>query len=103
MKNLSDFKKALTLGSNWDTIHHQSIFVGRDENDKCVYKPKSLGVRAVSIVQSNSVAFLTTKTDGTTSDSWLAWPKAKDCKFPNEDTVEVYEGDTLILTYRRAV
>lgn len=103
MKNLSDFKKALTLGSNWETIYHQGTFTGRDENGKPIYEAKSAGVRPVSIVQSNSVAFKTLRGDGATQDSWLQWPKAKDCKFPNEDTIEVYEGGTLILTYKRTV
>lgn len=101
MKSLADFKRALTLGSIWETVYHLGTFKGNDTQGKAQYEPKNIGQRPVSIVKSNSVAFKTTKADGTTYDSWLQWPKASECKFPNENTLEVYEGGTLVLTYKK--
>ncbi len=100
MKNLADFKKLATIGSKWEAKHHLT-FAGRDENGKAIYTTKDLGVREVSIKQSNSIAFKQVKTDGTISDSWLQYPKASDCKFTN-DSIEIYEGETLVLTYKQA-
>jgi len=100
MRNLADFKRALTLGSRWDTIMHTGKFIGRDENNKPHYIPTILEDRPVSIVQSNSVAFKTTRTDGTEVDSWLQWPKAKDCVF-NDNEINVYQDGVLILTYKK--
>ena len=66
VKNLSQFKKALTIGSKW----------------KCTYffgtTVKEIGTREVSIKQTNAVAF---KTE--TGDSWLQFNSAKYYRFEN--------------------
>lgn len=97
MKNLADFKKRLTIGSKWSAKHHHT-FAGRDEKNAPIYNTKDLGVREVSIVQTNAVAFKTTRTDGEVVDSWLQFPKAKECKF-TDNSIEIYEDNTLILSY----
>lgn len=103
MKNLSDFKKLAILGSKWTGIRHLSKFVGRDENQKPMYELEALPEREVSIVQTNSIAFKHTNNDGKVVDSWLQFPKAKDCKFPGNGVIEIYEGGVLNLTYTKSV
>jgi len=104
MKNLADFKKAATLGSKWTTIRHQGKFTGeRDAHGRAIYSAVELPAREISIVQTNAIALKTTNTDGKVVDSWVQFPKAKECKFPNENTIEIYEGDLLTLTYTKVV
>lgn len=110
MKNLSDFKKRLAVGVKLHAIHHKT-FAGRDEQGKTVYSDKDLGVREVSIVQSNSFALKTPRPDGIAVNSWCGYPKASDVKIVDADTIEIYEeshpseavqknGRNKILTYR---
>lgn len=103
MKNLSDFKRALTLGSKWETIRHLGIFKGKDSNNKPIYEPINIGIREVSVIRSYAVAFKTLQPDGTYIDSYLVLPKAKDCKFINEKEVEIYQNNQLILTFKKIV
>lgn len=79
----SAFKRALTLGSVWEAFHHGS--------------ESSLGVRPVSIVQTNGVAFRTDR--GT--DSWLYFDD-KDTGFVlNDDgSFSKYYQDEKLLTYK---
>ena len=72
MKTLTDFKRALVLGSIWNCIDCRN---GR-----------SMGDRTVSVVQKNAVAFLTV--NGT--NSWLRFPKASDYEF-NNGYAEIYQ------------
>ncbi len=87
MKTLADFKRALTLGSEWEAYYGPNL--------------QPLGKRSVGRVMSNGVGFNTER--GTLS--YFYYPKASLLRFLNEDTVEVYEfseeGLYLILTYRR--
>jgi len=92
MKTVADFKRKLKLGVNVHTIYHLA-FDGRDESGVVKYKDEDRGVREVSIVQSNSFALNTTKTDGTTQDSWCNYPKASQVKFTGENTVTILEPD----------
>jgi hypothetical protein len=93
MKTLADIKKAMRLGTKWRMIH-------------CGYPPhfKSTdhGIREVSIVQTNAIAF---RTDSG-SDSWLQWPKAKQIRFfdDNSNKFCVLDDDShyAILCYERA-
>jgi hypothetical protein len=101
MKNLAEFKKLATIGSKWTGIRHLGKFAGRDENGKAFYTPEVLPERELSIIQTNSIAFKHTNTDGKVIDSWLQFPKAKECKFPGGNTIEIYEGDVLCLTYTK--
>jgi hypothetical protein len=78
----AEFKRQLVLGSIWTTFDHRS--------------DKLLGVRSVSIVQTNAVAF---KTDR--GDSWLSLnDKTADYTNPAPGTFQLYSGDNLILTYQ---
>jgi len=104
MRNLADFKKLATLGSKWTSIRHQGKFTGeRDAQGRGIYSAVEIPEREVSIVQTNSIAFKHTNTDGKVVDSWIQFPKAKECKFPNENTIEIYEGELLTLTYTKVV
>jgi hypothetical protein len=88
MKNLADFKRRLKLGCKIETTHARM---------------GSLGIREVSIVQSNSFA-LKTQRDGKAIDSWCEYPKAKDIEFLDENTAVIYWGEgerrEQILTYK---
>ncbi len=77
MKTLADFKRRLTVGTQVETNH---------------LKLGSFGIRPISIVQSNSFAFKTTR-DGRLVDSWCEYPKAKDIEFIDKDTVRIYWGE----------
>lgn len=94
MKNLSEFKKAMTIGTNVHSIHHMGHTGQRDEKGHPIYKDIDNGVRAVSISQTNSFALKTRKEkDGEEKwvDSWFYYPKAKECEYPGDNTVVVYE------------
>lgn len=90
MKTLADFKRALRVGSKWEGFNH--------------YYQSSLGVREVSKVQSNSFAFKIVDDKGEERNSWCDFPKAKDIKFKEDGTVEIYkewcDGYQLLLTYK---
>lgn len=83
--SLAEFKRGLQLGTKWHTYHHGSSIHG----------PKDMGVREVSKVQTNAVAF---KTDR--GDSWLQFPKAKDLKIEG-DSFTVLEDGVPLLTYKK--
>ena len=92
MKTLSDFKKRLKVGVLLSTIFHHE-FNGRDEKGEPKFKDKDLGIRPVSIVQSNSFALKTKKADGSETNSWCAYPKASNCKILDENTIQILEED----------
>lgn len=104
MKNLADFKRALIIGTKVQTTFHLD-FKGRNEDGTPIYGDKDRGIRPVSIVQSNSVAFEQVLTDGKKQDQWLQWPKASDCEFTGDNTVVIYETSregkkVKVLTYK---
>ena len=76
MKSFAEFKRACTIGRKLHSIHHG--FPGK--------APMDMGVREISIVQSNAIAFRTNR--GT--DSWLHWPKASMVEVEGV-TLKVYE------------
>ena len=73
--NLAQFKRALTLGSLWEATN----YLVPD-------KAHVFGVRPVSIVKTNKVAFRTP--DG--RDSWHNFATADCYEFINGDTVLIY-------------
>ena len=74
IKNLSQFKKALVIGSKWHCFHY---------GFSSEHEAKDMGIRPVSIKQTNSVAFKTIRTDGTECDSWHGFGKASQYTFEN--------------------
>ena len=101
MKTLADFKRKLKIGVLLET-----------EN---LYLKTNMGIRPISIVQSNSFALKTTKTEPITSegmtknhetglnewnktttkivDSWCEYPKSKDFEIINENSCLIYWGE----------
>lgn len=73
MKTLADFKRAMSVGTKWEGFNH--------------YYNSSLGVRECSKSQTDSFAFRTEKGE----NSWSDYPKAKDIKFLEDGTVEIYK------------
>ena len=89
IQTLSDFKKAVKLGTKISGTHHMK-FNGRDEQGNVLYTDAPLPTREVSIVQSNSFALKTTKTTGEVVDSWCYYPKAKECTFA-DNVITIHE------------
>lgn len=89
MKTLADFKRRLTVGTQLETINANY---------------GNMGIRPVSIVQTNAFALKTTKKDGSTTDSWCDFPKAKNFEAVDKNTANIYwetrNGRELILTYK---
>lgn len=77
MKTLSDFKRALTVGSKWECIHCPS--------------GNNLGIREVAAIQSASVGFHHGE-----NISWLYFPKAKEVEF-QDGWVLIYGTSTYYL------
>lgn len=86
--NLSQFKKALVLGSKWHMVYHLD-FDHRNPDGSIVFRDKDNGVRDVSIVQTNAVAFR--RPDG--KDSWLHFGKASEWRFENEKAIHLTPRD----------
>ncbi len=91
MKTLADFKRALQIGTKW-------------EGYNC-YNQQSLGIREVSIRRSERFAFRIINSAGEVRDSWCDFPKAKDIKFREDGTVEIWQMWSneyqLLLTYKQ--
>ncbi len=81
--NLNQFKKQITIGQIYTAYNH--------------VMDTFLGIREISIIQTNAVAFKTQEG----KNSWLYFPKAKDFRSIDGNTFQIYEDDTLVLTYRR--
>lgn len=85
MKTLADFKRALTLGSKWETYYHRSF--------------AHMGVGEVVKVKSNGVAFLR---EGKKEPSWLYFPKASCFKVNASGNAQIYtQENELLLTYTK--
>ncbi len=91
IKTVSDFKKALQIGVMLHCTHHQKS-IGRDEKGYTIYASVDMGVRPVSIKQSNSFALKTVRTDGKEVDSWCSYPKASQCII-KDNAVTILEED----------
>ena len=90
MKTIADIKRKMTLGSEWHCIHH-GFSPDWVRND--------MGIRPISIVQSNAVAFRTHK--GT--DSWIQFPKKNQVIFHDDNTFSIIDpsfGLKPLLTYK---
>lgn len=110
MKTVSDFKKAIKVGTILHTIYH--VETKRDEAGNVIrledgypaLTDKDLGTAPVTIVQSTQFAIERTKKDGTKADSWMQYPKASLSQV-NGNSITIFEEDyyhrgrTAILTY----
>lgn len=83
--SLAEFKRKLQVGSKWQALNH--------------IDQKDLGIREVSKVQTNAVAFK--MPNG--RESWLDFPKAKDMQFDpsNPDRFTILENGKPVLTYKK--
>lgn len=92
--NVAQFKKRLIKGvTKLHAVRHTD-FGGRDEKGVVIYKDQDLGIRTVSIVQSNSFALSTIRTSGEVVDSWCGYPKASEIIVNNENSITILEPDT---------
>jgi hypothetical protein len=109
MKTVADFKRALKPGVILHTISHRESKrdeqgnVIRAEDGLPVFTDRDMGNTTVSIVQSTQFAVKRTRTDGTTQDSWCAYPKASQVKIEG-NSITILEdcrerGMQPILTY----
>jgi hypothetical protein len=85
-KTVADIKRKMTIGSKWHTMHHGYY---------PTFEEKDLGIRVVSIIQSNSYAFRTP--DG--SNSWGNWPKKSEVIFHDNDSFTILQDSNKLLTY----
>jgi hypothetical protein len=96
MKTLADFKRKLKPGTKVHTTFHQA-HAGRDGAGTLLFKDEDKGVREISIVQSNSFALKTMKTEaeGTQKmfDSWCQYPKAAEFKILDENTAVIFSPE----------
>jgi len=99
--NVAQFKKALKIGLNLNCIWHTK-FAGRTPEGAPISEDEERPTREISRVQTNSFALKTTKADGTTVDSWCAYPKATECEFVDNKCI-IYEIDRLNGGIRRKV
>jgi hypothetical protein len=83
MNSLAAFKRRLEVGKKLHTIHHG---YGKETDQEV-----DLGTREISIVQSNSFALKTKRVGGEEVDSWCYYPKSSDCRFPDKNTIEMWE------------
>lgn len=109
MKTVSDFKKAIQVGTQLHTIFHceakrdDTGNVLRDPDGLPVYTDKDLGTAPVTIVQTTQFAIERTWKDGTQKDSWCKYPKASECEV-KENSITIFEdndrrGRIKVLTY----
>jgi hypothetical protein len=103
---ISEFKKKLQIGDELHGIQH-TAHDGRDDEGNLKFKDQDLGVREVSIKQTNSFALRTTRTDGKIINSWCDYPKARECVIKDnvlviytEDFRSHKEGILKLLTYK---
>lgn len=92
MKSLADFKRRMVPGQIVEKTFHIHHAKGRTT-------PLPTRQR-VHTAQKTSVGFEMLEGDKVGQVLWLDYPKAKNLKFIDEDTAEVWNGETLILTYK---
>jgi hypothetical protein len=101
MQTIADFKRRLAPGVKIHTIYHQKI-LGRDAKG-LVFGDEDKGIRTVNRVLSTQFT-LNTMRNGNMIESWMQFPKAKEVKFLDEDTIQIYtehEGSLIpCLTYK---
>lgn len=95
IKTVSDFKKALIVGVKLHCINHTN-FSHYDGNGVAVYNDYDFGTREVSIVQSNSFALKTVRTDGNIVDSWCSYPKASEVIINGDNSITILCEDCRI-------
>lgn len=99
MKTIADFKRRVVVGAKVHAIFHKE-YNGRDEKGMPLFKDRDMGVREISVVQSNSFALKTTRTDGKVVDSWCSFPKKDQVVFNGGDCISILEEDnSKVLTY----
>ena len=102
MKTLADFKRRLIKGVVVEKTYHlqgKLIVHGNLSATTMEAPPKTIKQR-VKFAQSASVGFELLEGPKTGDTTWLYYPKAKDFRAVDENTAEIWEDDTLILTYR---
>jgi hypothetical protein len=91
MKSLADFKKILKCNPTFEVIYHFRQPITNKETGKIeMIIDETPKLRTVKKVQSNAVCFFAE--NSVSGESWLQYPKASDCKFPNESTIEIWES-----------
>jgi len=87
IKTIADFKRSMVVGSTWETTHKYTT------NNPI--PPKSLGIRKVGKVQSNSFAFIT----DSGNLSWCDWPKKSEFSVVDNGTTVVITKEFCELRY----
>ena len=85
-KTLAEFKRVIEVGDLVETYHFGNSFM----------PAKSLGIRPVSIKQTNAIAFRTDR--GT--DSWIQYPKASSAEVKDNTLYVLQESGKPMLSYK---
>jgi hypothetical protein len=93
-KNVSDFKKKLQVGDKFKMVYR---YESKERKNILLEQ-----IREVSIKQSNSFSFRTLRTDGSTTNSWLRYPKAPDFQ-STENGFIVLENGVKIIEYVKVI
>lgn len=93
MKTVADFKRRIKPGVKLHCTFHQATTGHRDETVKLRLFDEDKGIRTVNIVQTTQFTLLTTRADGKIVDSWITFPKATQCKFIDENTIQYFDYD----------
>lgn len=88
MKNVSQFKKRLVVGQKLHGIRFGQWGRILERN----LPDTDIGIRPITVVQSNSFS-LETMVDGEKTSAWCEIPKASQCEFPDENTIIIYWGE----------
>lgn len=102
MNTVTAFKKRLKVGKSLHTVRHMK-FDGRNEDGTPKWTDNDLGLRKLSVVQSNSFAFGMVY-NGEIVDAWCDYPKASNVIFNDENSMTILEeqrnGEKIpVLTY----
>ena len=92
IKSVADIKREIKVGVKLACIYHHE-FAGRDAEMNVLYKDKDMGIREISVVQSNSFAFKNIKADGTVSNSWCNFPKASEVVYYGNNSFTILDED----------
>jgi len=91
IKTIADLKRAVKVGAKIGYIHYNNRSSKTPAGEfisEAIHNP----IREISIVMSHAFAIRTQHTDGTLIDSWVIYPKGKDCKIEG-NKVTVFERD----------
>lgn len=96
IRTIADFKRALKLGAKVGSIRFNNRYQ-KNEAGEFITEEQPMPIREASIVQTNSFALKTTKSDGKIVDSWCPFPAKSEVHIEN-NIVTILEEDLRLRT-----